>query len=75
MFNEWQHIDPELFNCDKETIIKAFKLFVEWAEKCDNGYDSIACITEKYQERLEEENYGYTESLLACALWEALGEE
>lgn len=75
MFNKWEHVDVELDKCDRETIIKSFKLFVEWAEECGFDYDSLADTYENYKERLEDEEYEYVEGLLACALWEVLGEE
>lgn len=54
---------------EKKTLLKAFKLFVNWAEECDFGYDNIPEEYEKYKEQIKD--MGYCEGLMWIAYWEA----
>lgn len=59
---------------EKKTLLKAFELFVNWAEECDFGYDNIPEEYEKYETKLVEklgEDYDYIEGLMWIAYWEA----
>ena len=50
---------------------EALKLFVEWAEECDFGYDQLPEEYEKYKTDLEEKGLGYCEGLRYIAIQEA----
>lgn len=50
---------------------EALKLFVDWAEECDFGYDQLPEEYEKYKTDLEEKNLGYCEGLRYIAIQEA----
>ena len=60
---------------NKETLLKAFELFVNWAEECDFGYDNIPEEYEKYRTKLVEKDYGYIDGLMWIAYWEAEEEQ
>lgn len=50
---------------------EALKLFVDWAEECDFGYDQLPEEYEKYKTDLEEKDLGYCEGLRYIAIQEA----
>ena len=50
---------------------EALKLFVDWAEECDFGYDQLPEKYEKYKTDLEEKDLGYCEGLRYIAIQEA----
>lgn len=50
---------------------EALKLFVDWAEECDFGYDQLPDEYEKYQKDLEEKGLDYCEGLRYIAIQEA----
>lgn len=54
---------------EKKTLLKAFELFVNWAEECDFGYDNIPEEYEKYRTKLVD--YDYIDGLMWIAYWEA----
>lgn len=63
---------------NKKTLLKAFELFVNWAEECDFGYDNIPEEYEKYETKLVEklgEDYNYIDGLMWIAYWEAEEEQ
>ena len=58
---------------DYETLLKAFKLFANWVEECDFGYDNLPDLWDKYHKRLED--YDYVDGLIMLAIWETQKEE
>lgn len=50
---------------------EALKLFVDWAEECDFGYDQLPEEYEKYKMDLEEKGLDYCEGLRHIAIQEA----
>lgn len=50
---------------------EALKLFVDWAEECDFGYDQLPEEYEKYKTDLEEKDLSYCEGLRYIAIQEA----
>lgn len=50
---------------------EALKLFADWAEECDFGYDQLPEEYEKYKMDLEEKGLGYCEGLRYIAIQEA----
>jgi len=60
-----------LIDVDKETLLRAFFIFVNWAEECDFGYDNIPEEYQRYRNVLEERGIGYVEGLMWIAIWEA----
>ena len=60
-----------LIDIDKETLLRAFYLFANWAEECDFGYDNIPEEYQRYRNVLEERGIGYVEGLMWIAIWEA----
>lgn len=50
---------------------EALKLFVDWAEECDFGYDQLPEEYEKYKTDLEEKGLDYCEGLRYIAIQKA----
>lgn len=80
IYNTWSGIDIMTERVRKlgiETYRKllinreALKLFVDWAEECDFGYDQLPEEYEKYKTDLEEKGLGYCEGLRYIAIQEA----
>ena len=65
----------EIPKVDYETLLKAFKLFANWVEECDFGYDNLPDLWDEYGQRIEDENYDYVEGLIMLAIWETQKEE
>ena len=55
---------------DKETILKAFRRYVEWADECGIGADNFGETYNKYENPIEKNGLGYTEGLMFMALEE-----
>lgn len=58
-----------LIDVPHATLLDAFKMFVNWVEECDFGYDNLPGIYEKYKDRIDEMDY--IEGLMWVAIWEA----
>lgn len=55
---------------DKETILKAFRQYVEWGDECGIGADNFGETYDKYKNTIEKNNLGYVEGLMFMALEE-----
>lgn len=80
IYNNWSGMDISAVRVSKlviETYKKllfnreALKLFVDWAEECDFGYDQLPEEYEKYKTDLEEKGLDYCEGLRYIAIQEA----
>lgn len=80
IYNNWSGMDISAVRVSKlgiETYKKllinreALKLFVDWAEECDFGYDQLPDEYEKYKTDLEEKDLDYCEGLRYIAIQEA----
>lgn len=80
IYNNWSGMDISEVRVGKlviETYKKllinreALKLFVDWAEECDFGYDQLPEEYEKYKTDLEEKGLDYCEGLRYIAIQEA----
>lgn len=80
IYNNWSGMDISAKRVSKlgiETYKKllinreALKLFVDWAEECDFGYDQLPEEYEKYKTDLEEKGLDYCEGLRYIAIQEA----
>ena len=80
IYNNWSGMDISAervrklgIETYKQLLInrEALKLFVDWAEECDFGYDQLPDEYEKYQKDLEEKDLDYCEGLRYIAIQEA----